>query len=134
MNWESFVAGALCGIVIIVALLAFTDTRQTTTASGTINTSLTFHPSHIDWGNVYVGTPTTRNVTFTNQGEAWQSLNMTYGNATENLLNYTVTWDGEGLPLPSSNSLVANFTLTIIEANITVTDQFSIDIWIGDQT
>lgn len=138
MNWQSFIAGALFTIVVLGLLaIAFSSIEQqqtaNTTATGTINTTLTFQPSHIDWGIVYIRTPATCNVTFTNNGASWQSLNMTC-NATTNLLNYTLMWDAEGLSLLSGNSLTANFTLTIIEANVTVTDQFTIDIWISDQT
>jgi len=58
---------------------------------------------------------------------------MTYGNATVNLVDYTLSWDAEGLPLPTNNWLLANFTLTIYEANITVSEAFTMDIWINDK-
>ncbi len=94
---------------------------------------LTFNPTEIDWGNVTLNTPVTRNTTITNVGHDVASLNMTY-NATSNLINYTLTWDAEGQSLPYAASLTVNFTLTVYEFNWTVTDQFSIDINIRDQT
>lgn len=102
-------------------------------STGIVNYSLTFNPTEIDWGNVTLNENVTRSVTITNNGGNITALNMTY-NGTTNLLNYTLTWDVEGLNLPYDYYVTADFTLIIYEANITVTDQFNIDIWIGDQT
>lgn len=137
LNWTSFAGGALFTLFIILLAVALYTAEPsqtaTTQASGTINTSLTIQPSYIDWGTVLIGEPVMRNITFTNNGATWQSLNMTMGNHTANLLNYTLSWDAENHSLPTATSLTANFTLTIHEANITVTDQFTFDIRITDK-
>ena len=95
--------------------------------------NLSFQPNEINWGNVTVGDSVTRNTTITNNGRDIASLNMTYGNQTANLLNYTLTWDAESEPLPNGYYIIANFTLTIYEANITTSEAFTLDIWISDK-
>jgi len=121
----AFLAGNLVIAPLIFHLPSFGTVTQ--------DYGLTVEPSAINWGNVSLNENVTRQVNITNTGRNIASLNMTY-NGTANLLNYTLGWDGEELALPSATNLVANFTLTIYEANVTVSDQFNIDIQIGDQT
>lgn len=114
---------------IVIAPLIFT-----LLSSGTVvqNYGLSVVPSSINWGNVTLNENVTKQVNITNTGRNIASLNMTY-NGTANLLNYTLEWTAENSTLLSGNSLIANFTLTVYTFNFTVTDQFSIDIQIGDK-
>lgn len=89
-------------------------------------------PPLLNWTTVTLNIPLTKQVVITNNGAPISHLNMTY-NATANLLLYKLTWNGEGLPLPSGQMLTANFTLTIKNiANPTQQQGFNIDIQIGD--
>lgn len=93
--------------------------------------SVTASPLSLDWGNVAINETATQNITLTNNGKDIASLNMTYGNASTSLLNYTLSWDAEGEPLPNGYYITANFTLTIYDAVENST--FSFDIWITDK-
>ena len=88
-------------------------------------------PTSIEWGNVTVGLAVTRAVNLTANGEDIGSLNMTVANYTSNLRNYTVTWDAEGYPLKSGESVMANFTLTVRDAD---TGNFHIEFLVGEET
>jgi len=99
----------------------------------TLPIDVSCNPSSINWGNVTVGDSVTRNTTITNNGRDIASLNMTSGNQTVNILNYTLTWDAEFESLPNGYYIIANFTLTIYEANITASEAFTLDIWINDK-
>jgi len=88
-------------------------------------------PSTIEWGNVTVGLAVTRAVNLTADGTDISSLNMTVANHTANLRNYTVTWDAEGYPLKSGESLLANFTLTVRDAD---KGNFHMTILVGEKT
>ena len=98
-----------------------------------LNYNLSTQPLNINWGVVSLNEDVTKSVNITNMGRDIVSLNMTY-NSTVNLLNYTLGWDAEGSSLSTATSLVANFTLAVYDFNFTVTDEFSVDIQIGDKT
>jgi len=95
---------------------------------------LTFSPSSIDWGTVIVDENVSRSVNITNTGGPTGILNMSTANASANLLNYSLTWDLIDWFLESDESVLANFTLTIYEANTTVTNDFNFNIIIGEQS
>ena len=139
LKWTLILAVAfVAGVALAVMAQTLTELPATSQINQTDPHMSPFkiEPNTIDWGLVTVTIPVTRSVNITNLGSNSTRLNMTSRNATGALENgsYALTWDAENLTLPSNGWLLANFTLTIYEANVTLTDQFSLDIWIGDQT
>ena len=127
----ALLGGILLGNMVIAPFIFIVLIPSSGTVTLPIDVSS--NPSTLDWGTVTVGASNTKQVNLTNSGTPLTALNMTYGNATTNLVNYTVTWDAEGLPLPTNSWLLANFTLAIYEANITASEAFTLDVWINDK-
>lgn len=118
----------LLGYVVVAPLIYKLVIPSTGTV---IYSELSADPTSIDWGDIYNGSVSERNTTLTNTGtRPFTSLNMTYGNASLNLINYTVTWDAEDIALPVGQSLMANFTLTVYNATA---GPFNLDIYIQDK-
>jgi len=93
---------------------------------------LTAVPASINWTGVSLFTPVTRNSTITNNSEQTANLTVYTGNASANLYDYTLTWDAEGILLQPTESVTANFTLTVL--NATVGDTFSFKIVVADKS
>jgi hypothetical protein len=92
---------------------------------------LTANPTSIYWGNITLNTPITKQLNLTNTGtKPIANLTASYGNETSNLVDYTLAWDAEDFALPIGASILANFTLTILDAT---GDRFSFDIYIADK-
>ena len=124
------------GAILLIAVLTFAALTYgipyllTILNTGTVSSiyDLSAVPPAIDWGIVEIGKPINKTVNLTNVGtENITSLTMTYSNSSENLINYTLTWNCEGDPLPVGYCISVDFTLTIWQAN---SGPFSFDIYI----
>ena len=123
------------GAILLIAILTFATLTYgmpyllRILNTGTVsNICLSADPTTIDWGTVEIGKPINKTVNLTNVGtENITSLTMTYSNPSENLINYTLTWNYEDDPLPVDYYISVNFTLTIWQAE---SGPFSFDIYI----
>jgi len=93
--------------------------------------NLVADPSNFSWGNVALKVPVTRSVNLTNTGNATiTKLNLTYVQTTTILINYTVSWNLEGWSINPSETLKANFTLTVYNAT---KGSFALELYIGGE-
>lgn len=131
MSKKMFLALAIAGLLIGVAIGITLDYFRLPTIGVYGEYGLTFTPNQINWNDVYLEVPVTRQVTMQNTGtRPFANLTAYYGNETANLYNYTLTWDGEDYALAPGESLLVNFTLIIYNATA---GSFGFDIYVSDK-
>jgi len=131
-----FLAILFIGLLVIGGAVAYLIQQSTPPAENGETpdnhmSPLTAVPPSIDWTGVSLFTPVTRNTTITNNSDQTANLTVYTMNASANLHDYTLTWDAESYILDPTESVTANFTLTVLNAT---EGGFTLDIVVADKS